>query len=346
MLMTTTPSWRRALDVAFGAACTVVVLAGAHAVADLLNPVLMAVFLALLSQPLLDRLRALGSAAVAVVVLVVLLGGLALVGFIGVSLRELALEMPRYRSELQGLVTSITQQLAERGINTAAYIESAVTGPAVGRLALSISRTIAGGFGSLVLTLFVFAFVLGGMWEVERRAKREALDHSQIAERFMEFATTVRGYMGVRSALGLTAALLDYLLLLAIGVDHALLWGVLSFLLSFVPNVGFLLSVVPPALLALLSKGWVSAAIVVLGYVVINAALDNVIGPRVIARQMSISALLSFLSVIFWTWLLGPTGAVLAVPLTVLIQQLVFDSTERPDLGLPVPVTPPVVPTS
>lgn len=337
-------SSRRLFLVVLAAACTVIVVAGIRAVAGLLNPVLMAGFLALLLQPLLNKLRPLRGGAVAVVVLVVLLGGLALVGFIGVSLRQLALEVPRYQAELQALLTSVTRRLADRGINAAAYIESALTGPAVGRTVLNISGAVASGFADMALTLFLFAFVLGGMWELERRANREALDHSPTAERFMAFATTIRSYMGVRAVLGLAAAVANYLLLLLVGVDHALLWGVLSFLLSFVPNIGFLLSVVPPMLLALLGKGWVSAAIVLIGYVVINSALDNVIGPRLVARQMKISALLSFLSVIFWAWVLGPTGAILAVPLTVLIQQLAFAPGARPDLGTPRPVTPSTVP--
>jgi predicted PurR-regulated permease PerM len=335
---------RRLFLVVLAAACTVIVVAGVRAVAGLLNPVLMAGFLALLLQPLLNKLRPLRGGAVAVVVLVVLVGGLALVGFIGVSLRQLALEVPRYQVELQALLTSVTRRLADRGINAAAYIESALTGPAVGRTVLNISGAVASGFADMALTLSLFAFVLGGMWELERRANREALDHSPTAERFMAFATTIRSYMGVRAVLGLAAAVANYLLLLLVGVDHALLWGVLSFLLSFVPNIGFLMSVVPPMLLALLSKGWVSAAIVLSGYVVINSALDNVIGPRLVARQMKISALLSFLSVIFWAWVLGPTGAILAVPLTVLIQQLAFAPGARPDLGTPQPVTPSTVP--
>jgi predicted PurR-regulated permease PerM len=340
-----TPPWRRLLLFAFGAACTVVVVAGIRGVADLLNPLLLAGFLALLLQPMLNRLRHLGGAAVAIVVLAVLLGGLALFGFVGVSIRQLALELPRYQEQLQGLLTSVTRQLAERGINAAAYIESALTGQAVGRTVLRVSRAVAGGFGDLVLTLFIFAFMLGGMWELERRASRQALDHSPLAERFLAFSSTIRGYMGVRSVLGLAAAVLDYLLLLVAGVDHALLWAVLSFLLSFVPNIGFVLSVIPPVLLALLSNGWGNALIVLVGYLVINALLDNVIAPHFIARQMKISPLLSFLSVIFWAWLLGPTGAILAVPLTVLVQDLAFGPANRPDIGQPEPVTPSTVAT-
>jgi AI-2 transport protein TqsA len=90
-------------------------------------------------------------------------------------------------------------------------------------------------------------------------------------------------------------------------------------------------------------KGWPSALIVLIAYQVINNVIDNVIGPRFVGREMKISALLSFLSVIFWAWVLGATGAILAVPLTVLIRDLAFGPAD-PDVGAPQPVTPSTVP--
>jgi predicted PurR-regulated permease PerM len=307
--------------------------------------VLLAGFLALLLQPLLQRMRRLRGLAVTLVVLVVVLGGLALVGFIGVSLRQLALELPQYQDQLRTLLASVSRELTARGINAAAYVESAITGPAVAGTLLAMSRNVASGFGSLVLTYFIFAFMLGGMWELERRANEDARDHSPLAARFLAFSSTIRTYMAVRSVLGLAAAVLNFLLLLLVGVDYALLWAVLSFLLSFVPNIGFVLSMVPPMLLALLGSGWGSALVVFAGYQIINTLLDNVIGPRFIGRQMKISALVSFLSVIFWAWVLGPTGAILSVPLTVLIQDLAFGPGQGPQLGEPEPVTPSSIPT-
>jgi AI-2 transport protein TqsA len=339
------PAWRRLLVFLFGMACTVVVVAGARAISPLLNPVLMAAFLALLLQPLLHRLRRLGGIAVGLVVLVVLLCGLALVGFVGVSVRQLVMELPQYQEQLKSLVSSVSRMLTERGINAPAYIESALTGPAVAGTVLDVSGAVASTFGNLVLTLFIFAFMLGGMWEMERRASVEAADHSPTAARFLAFSDTIRGYMAVRSVLGLACAILNYLLLIAVGVDYALLWAVLSFLLSFVPNIGFALSMLPPMLLALFAKGWISALIVFAGYQLINAVLDNVVGPRYIGRQMKISALLSFMSVIFWAWVLGPTGAILSVPLTVLIQDLAFGPANRHAIGRPQPVSPTALPT-
>ena len=104
---------------------------------------------------------------------------------------------------------------------------------------------------------------------------------------------------------------MNFVVLILLGIDYATLWAVLSFLLSFVPNIGFALSMIPPMLLGLLEHGWVTALIVFVAYELVNTVIDNVIGPRFIGRQAKISPLLSFLSVLFWAWLLGPIGAIL-----------------------------------
>jgi AI-2 transport protein TqsA len=331
-----------------GGACVVLIVSGMRAASGILNPMLMAGFLALLLQPMTARLRKWGLAgglAVTLVVIAVVLSGLTLVAFVGVSLRQLALQFPVYREQLNGLVSSLNALLAKYNVDAFDYVQRAAQGPEVGRWVLNASGSMASSLSSLVLTLFIFAFMLGGMWELERRASTRSRDHSPLAARFLAFSDTIRGYMGVRAVLGLIAAVLDYVLLVALGVDYALLWGVLSFLLSFVPNIGFTLSLIPPTLLALVGGGWQEALIVFVGYQVINNVLDNIIGPRFIGREMKISALLSFLSVIFWAWVLGPTGAILAVPLTVLIRDLTFGPADAPDVGPPQPVTSSTVPT-
>jgi predicted PurR-regulated permease PerM len=331
-----------------GGACVVLIVAGLRAASGILNPMLMAGFLALLLQPITVKLRRWGVAgglAVTFVVIAVVLSGLLLVAFVGVSLRQLALQVPVYRDQLNGLIASLNQMLARHDIDAIDYLQRAAQGPEIGRWVLNASGSMAASLSNLVLTLFIFAFMLGGMWELERRASKRSRQYSPLAARFLAFSDTIRGYMGVRAVLGLIAAILDYLLLQILGVDYALLWGVLSFLLSFVPNIGFTLSLVPPTLLALVEGGWQRALIVFVGYQLINNVLDNVIGPRFVGREMKISALLSFLSVIFWAWVLGPTGAILAVPLTVLIRDLAFGPSDPPDVGPPQPVTSSTVPT-
>ncbi len=134
-----------------------------------------------------------------------------------------------------------------------------------------------------------------------------------------------------RAFLGAIAAILDVILLLVLGVPAALLWGLLSFLLSFIPNVGFVLSLIPPTILALLIGGPMLALAVIVGYSVINLAIDYVIQPRFIGGSVDISPVIVTVSIVFWAGVLGGAGALLAVPLTLIVVALAdaFD-TSRP----------------
>ncbi|HEX2204055.1 MAG TPA: AI-2E family transporter [Longimicrobium sp.] len=338
---------RGPLPFLLGGASVVILITGLRAASGMLNPVLMAAFLALLFQSsvrALRRRRVPGALAVGGVVLAVVLGGLLVVGFLAASLRQLALDFPRYRAGLEGLVVSLTRSLEARGIDAARYLETAIEGPRVGQAILDISTATAGMAGNLLLTLFIFAFMLGGMVRLEDRVAAGDREGGEMAARFMAFSETIRGYMGVRAVLGLIAAALDVVLLWIVGVEYALVWGMLSFILSFVPNIGFTLSVIPPVLLALVGLGWQAAVIVLAGYMVINNVMDNVIGPRYVGREMNMSPLLSFLSVIFWAWVLGPSGAILAVPLTVLVRELAFGPPPAPAPAAAPAVTPPPPP--
>jgi AI-2 transport protein TqsA len=107
---------------------------------------------------------------------------------------------------------------------------------------------------------------------------------------------------------------------------------VLSFLFNYIPNVGYLIALVPPMLMALIEFGLVKAVIVFVGYAVINNFFDMVIGPRYLGKGLDLSTLVTFLAVIFWTWVLGPIGAFLALPLTVMIKKLLLESYEETGL--------------
>ncbi|HEU0298911.1 MAG TPA: AI-2E family transporter, partial [Longimicrobium sp.] len=145
-----------------GMACVVIVVSGMRAASGILNPMLMAGFLALLFQPMTRKLRRWGMAgglAVGLVVLAVVLGGLLLVAFVGVSLRQLALKIPQYGDRLSGLVEQISARLQQEGIDAGAYMASALEGPQVGRAVLNASGAIASGLSNLALTFFIFAFM-------------------------------------------------------------------------------------------------------------------------------------------------------------------------------------------
>src|SRR4029079_6165464 len=131
-----------------------------------------------------------------------------------------------------------------------------------------------------------------------------------------QFGTDVPRYLVVRTELGLFAAVLSFGLLFALGVPLPVLWAVLVFLASFIPNIGSLIAVVPPTILAFLDGGPGVAAIVIAGYAVINFIQDQFLQPVVMGSQLNLSPLVVFIALVVWAWILGPAGALLAVPLT------------------------------
>jgi predicted PurR-regulated permease PerM len=131
-----------------------------------------------------------------------------------------------------------------------------------------------------------------------------------------DFGTDLRRYIVVRTQLGLFAAALSLALLFALGVPLPVLWAVLVFFASFIPNIGSFIAVVPPTILAFLDGGLGVAAMVVVGYAVINFVQDQFLQPVVMGSQLNLSPLVVFIALIVWAWILGPAGALLAVPLT------------------------------
>ena len=107
-----------------------------------------------------------------------------------------------------------------------------------------------------------------------------------------------------------------------------LLWGILFFILSFIPNFGFIISVIPPAIVTVLEQGFTMAIIMVAVVVVMNFVVDNILAPRFMSRSVGLSTLSVFLSLIVWAWILGPVGALISVPLTLMVKLLIFDSYE------------------
>ena len=132
------------------------------------------------------------------------------------------------------------------------------------------------------------------------------------------FARGARSYMGVSAGFGLIVAVIDGVVLYVMGVPGAFVWAVLAFVTNFIPNIGFVIGVIPPALIALLDGGPDLMVAVIAVYSVINFVIQSVIQPRVVGDTVGLSPMLTFLSLVFWTWVVGPLGALLAVPLSLL----------------------------
>jgi AI-2 transport protein TqsA len=324
----------RALVVLIGAAATVIVLAGVQAVAWLIGPVFMALIVVIAVAPVQGWLRRHSWPAWATTVVVILLVYAILIGLaLGIifSVARLATELPKYASTADGLLTSATAELARLGVGPEelARARSSLNISNLAGVLGALLSSVAGLASNLVFLLALLLFLSVEAGGTGDRLASIAADRPRITEALAHFAWGTRQYLLVTTVFGLIVAVLDTIALALLGIPLAITWGLLSFITNYIPNVGFILGVVPPALLALLTGGPQLMVIVILVYCAINFVVQSIIQPRFIGDAVGLSVTVTFLVLVFWAWLLGPLGAILAIPLTLLAKALLVDVDPR-----------------
>ena len=310
-------------------AAFVIIVAGMKAAASLLVPFLLALFVAVLMASPFNWLQDRGlSAAVALLlvvgllVLVILLIGT----LIGTSVEELSGGFPAFQERLHEVTGGLLGWLDKAGIHLSNDLISAYMDPAK---AMQMATNVLGGMGNmltnsfLILVTVVFIMLEAASFPDKWRLMRHDADKS-LAE-FSEAISNINRYMGIKTLTSLATAVLVVVLMLIIGVDYPLLWGVLAFLLNFVPNIGSIIAAIPAVIQALAQLGMVAAIEVTVGYLIINILIGTVIEPRYMGKGLGLSTLVVFLSLVFWGWVLGPVGMLLSVPLTI-VAKIALDS--------------------
>jgi predicted PurR-regulated permease PerM len=178
---------------------------------------------------------------------------------------------------------------------------------------------LGNSISQLFLTLLIFVFMLYTAISFPNDANLGINLDSDLMAQFIGLTGDVRRYMALTAVINLLVGIGDAILLWIVGVPYVLLWGVLAWVLGFIPAVGYWLALIPPVLLAYSLYGTRTALIVFVGYAIINGTAANIIAPRMLGKGLSISPLVVFVSVFIWGWLLGAIGAILAIPLTMLI---------------------------
>jgi AI-2 transport protein TqsA len=320
----------RGVLVLLGSACLVVVVAGMRGVADLIGPVFLALMLTVTVSPITGWLRRHGApvwVAVTAMILVVNLILFALGGALAVSVARLIDMMPQYAVQFAELRDSLVSGLGGLGISSG-QLENAVAGADPGTVISMIESLIGGLAGALSGTVFLLACLLFMCLDAVSfpdRLRATVEERPEVVGAFRSFAHGTRRYLWVSTVFGLIVAVVDTLALWALGVPLPLLWGLLSFITNYIPNIGFVIGLIPPALLGLLQGGPELMVAVIAVYCVVNFVIQSVIQPKIVGNAVGLSATVSFLSLIFWAWVLGGLGALLAIPLTLLAKGLLID---------------------
>jgi AI-2 transport protein TqsA len=324
----------RALIILLGAAAAVITVAGLKTIAWLVTPVLLALVIVITVSPVHQWLRRLGFPAWAATLVLVLIVYGTLISFaivMFVSLAQLAGILPSYAEHFQVVVADVAVVLERLGI-APAQVRDALSAVDLGRIVPyvgSILRDLTGLTTSLVFLLALLLFLSVEATGVDVRLAEIARDRPQVSFALRGFARRTRTYLGVTTVFGFIIAVLDSIALALLGVPLAALWGLLSFVTNYIPNIGFLMGVIPPAILALLGGGWPLLLAVVLVYVAINFVVQSLIQPIYVGDSVGLSPVMTFVALVFWAWVLGPLGTLLAIPATLLAMAVLVDIDPR-----------------
>lgn len=319
------------LLVLVGAAAAVVVLAGLSAIASVAAPFFLALFLTVAASPLRNRLADRGAPGwvctfAPFVAVIAVLSCLAAVIMFAVA--RLATVLPRYESRFTDIADSVSGTLARHGISgdtTRTALSSIDPAKLVHSLSGILAGTVSVTIGVVLTMMLLYGMALDGTG-FDRVLKRVAVRRPQLIAVLHEYASATCRYFAVSTVFGLGVAVADVMALALLQVPLALLCGVLAFVTNYIPNVGFLIGVVPPALLALLASGPGTMVAVIAIYCALNFVIQSLVQPRFASDAAGLSVTVTLLSLSVWTMVLGPMGAILAVPMTGLARALLLDA--------------------
>jgi len=304
-----------------GPAAFVIVIVGIYLASGIVSMLLLSILVTILVAPIAAAARrrgwpgwaALTAALASYVAVLVVVAIIAAIGILRL-LDEIPSDTSRLADEL-GI---------ELGSGSADQVAASI-----GSVAESLARSALGTLAVIGYSVIIVAYLLLEAPRASDRVRWAFGDRPEVVQRAGGLAVRLRSYLIARAVLGGIAAILDTVVLLVLGIPSAFLWGILSFLMSFVPNVGFIISMIPPAILGLVIGGPPTAILVVVAYSIINVTVDYLVQPRFIGGAVDLSPVVVTVSLLFWALVLGGAGAIFAVPLTIIVAGIAdsFDAT-------------------
>lgn len=347
----------------FSLACTVIVLAGLKAAAEMIAPILLGMFLAVLTLPLAGWLHAKGLPRPLAVVLAVAVDLLVLSFLVFLTISV----MPDFQASAQKYEAKFREVLMKDAVNMqnwlntrleplqkwmaenfgdpedAEAVRQGLDLKSVAEQVLSLNSLISvvswlnqanivpwliSVVTKAFFALIIMVFILFEAEKFEEKVGPMIEARGPNFRRFKTVGRQLQSYLGIKSLASLLTGFLAGLFCWLMGIEFALVWGFVAFLLNFVPVVGSLVASIPPIVIALLQLGFWQGVIVALVYLAINTTIGNVLEPMAMGRGFGISTVVVILSVLFWGWLWGPVGMFLAVPLTMLIKMMLAESDD------------------
>ena len=324
----------RAVIILVGLGAAIFALIGLRQLSWLIGPVFLAMVIVILVHPLHGWLRRYHvPSAVALVLLLVSIYGTitVIVVVVAVSLARLVGLLPEYAAELEILLQDLRDRLAVVGIGpeqARALTSMIEPSRAVQAVTAVLAQVVSFG-ANVVLLLSLLLFMGVDSTGVRPRMTSITAQRPLFAGALRSFAVKTRRFLGVTTVFGLITGFADTLLLLWLDIPLAVLWGLLAALCNYIPYVGFVIGVIPPAVLALLIGGLPLMLVVIISYILLNSLFTSLIQPYFVGDAVGVSTTMTLVSLVLWGWVLGALGAILAIPLTLLCKAVLVDADPR-----------------
>jgi len=314
-----------------GAAALVIIISGIYLAQSVVVLFLVSVFLASLGIPPLLWLKEKHIPSL-VAVLIVMAGMVfitILIGAqIGSSFSNFLDQLPLFQSSIREQVLGLSAYLRSKGFSgTQKLLLDYVKPEVLLKLTANLLSGLSSVLSDLALVLLTVTFIMLEVSSFPIKLRAVLGDPKQKFPKFMEFVNDMRRYMVIKTLISLATGVLIAFWLYILDVDYPILWGFIAFLLNYIPNIGSIVAAIPALILGFIQYGIGSAVLVMVGYIVVNFIIGNVIEPRLMGRKFGLSTLVVFLSLIFWGALLGLVGAILSVPLTMTLK-FAFENNE------------------
>ncbi|MBU2493060.1 MAG: AI-2E family transporter [Bacteroidetes bacterium] len=313
-------------------AALVIIIAGINLAQSVVVLFLVSIFLALLGTPgvLWLKEKHIPSGISVFLVMSVMVIIILLIGAqIGTSISSFSDELPELQIKIREQIHELRLTLKHRGIAvTEKFFLEYVNPEAVMKLTAGLLTGLSSLLSDLLLILLTVTFILLEVSSFPVKVRKILGDPTQAFPLFTKFVVDMKRYMVIKTSINLVTGILIGLWMYILGVQFPILWGFLAFILHYIPNIGSVICAVPPALFALVEMGLGSSLLVIAGNIFVGFIIGSVIEPRVMGRQLGLSTLVVFLSLIFWGSLLGLVGAILSIPLT-MTMKFAFENNEN-----------------
>jgi len=313
-------------------ASLVVVIAGMKVAAPLLAQFLMALFIAVVSTPSIRWMESkkIPKAIAIIIVLIAILSFVTLIVFlVGDSVQDFGQNKDAYAAKFQSQVDALTSWLVGIGVPA----QGLELGEIVKKLDLmALVSRVLGGLGVIFSDFFVIflsvIFILSEITSFPTKFSRAFKNSQEKMVHVNQILGKIRHYLAIKTAASLLTGALISIAMVIIGVDYPFLWGMLAFLLNYIPNIGSIIAALPAVMLALVQIGPVAVLWTAISFFAVNNLVGNFLEPRFMGKMLGLSAFVVFMSLIFWGWIFGSVGMFLSVPLTMTIK-IALETNEK-----------------